>query len=306
MNSWQKSKVWRVGVTIGMALCCLWIASGVAEVSAQQGQPPTAPAPQGGRGGGRGGGGRGGRGAAQPVQSPRAAAPVDLTGYWVAVVTEDWRFRMVTPPKGDTTSVPLNQAGVAAAAAWDPAADIATGEQCKAYGAAGIMRLPIRLHITWQDDTTLRVDIDNGTQARLFHFDPNAAPPEQPDWQGFSVASWETVAEELGLPPGGAGRGGGASPASGSLKVVTTRMRPGYLRRNGVPYSANAVYTEYFDRMPPEENGDTWLVVTSVVDDPQYLQMPFLLTTHFKREADGAKFQPRPCDVTMPVGPTAR
>jgi hypothetical protein len=208
---------------------------------------------------------------------------------------------MATAPIGDTASVPLNPAGVAAAEAWDPAADIAAGDQCKAFGAAGIMRMPIRLHITWQDETTLRVDIDNGTQTRLFHFDGDAAMPEQPDWQGFSVASWETVAEELALPPGGAGRGGGGvSPPSGALKVVTTHMRPGYLRRNGVPYSANAVYTEYFDRMPPEPNGDTWLILTSTVEDPQYLQMPFLLTTHYKREADGSKFMPRPCEVTPP------
>ena len=306
-----------------VAVCAAWLlVAGIPDVTAQQpqqGQPPAGG--QGGRGGGgaggaRGGGGRGagGRGApAQPPQSPRAAAPADLTGYWVAVITEDWRFRMTTAPIGDTNSVPLNQAGVAAAAAWDPSADIAAGEQCRAFGAAGVMRLPIRLNITWQDDTTLKVDIDNGTQTRLFRFRAPGGPVltapagEAPSWQGYSVASWETVAEGLGLPPGGAGRGGGGggggggvAGSSGALKVVTTQMRPGYLRRNGVPYGANAVYTEYVDRMPQEANGDTWLVVTSVVEDPQYLAMPFLLTTHFKLEADGAKYKPRPCELVPP------
>ena len=171
---------------IGLAgLCAAWLfAAGLVSLSAQQGQAPAGQPPAGGQGaaggrGGRGGAGGQGRGGGAPQppppqQSPRAAAPADLTGYWVAVLTEDWRVRMVTAPKGDTNSVPLNPAGVAAAAAWDPAADIAAGEQCKAYGAAGVMRLPIRLHITWQDDTTLKIDIDNGTQARLFHFDRNA------------------------------------------------------------------------------------------------------------------------------------
>ena len=112
--------------------------------------------------------GRGG--AAQPARSPKEASPVDLTGYWAAAITEDWRFRMVTPPKGDYASVPLNADGTKAADAWDPAKDIAAGEQCRAFGAAGIMRLPVRLHITWQDDSTLKVDIDNGNQVRLFHF----------------------------------------------------------------------------------------------------------------------------------------
>src|SRR5262249_46270663 len=81
-----------------------------------------------------------GRGPAGPPPTPKAAAPVDLTGYWVSIVTEDWRWRMVTPPKGDYASVPLSAEGRKVADAWDPAKD--EGEQCKAYGAPGLMRLP--------------------------------------------------------------------------------------------------------------------------------------------------------------------
>ena len=243
-----------------------------------------------------------------PPKTARAAAPVDLTGYWVSVITEDWRFRMVTPPTGDTASLPLNKAGLTAAKQWDPAKDIAAGEQCRAFGAAGIMRLPVRLHVTWQDETTLRMEIDNGQQTRLFRFDRSAKPPAEPQWQGHSVADWETVAQGQGLAPG---VGGGANQVpdltptalSGSLKIVTTRMRPGYLRRNGVPYSAAAVMTEFFDRTN-EPNGDSWLIVTSIVEDPTYLNVPLMLSTHFKREVDGAKFKPRPCEVTPPVGTT--
>ena len=137
--------------------------------------------------------------ASTPPKTPRAAAPVDLTGYWVSVITEDWRFRMVTPPKGDTASLPLNDAGTAAAKQWDPAKDIAAGEPCRAFGAAGIMRLPVRLRVTWQDDTTMRVDIDNGQQTRLFRFDRSTKPPAQPQWQGHSLAEWETVAQGQGV-----------------------------------------------------------------------------------------------------------
>ncbi len=245
--------------------------------------------------------GRGGGQAPAAPQDPRAAAPVDLTGYWVAAITEDWRFRMVTPPKGDFASVPLNPEGMRAGNQWDPQKDIAAGEQCRAFGAAGIMRLPVRLHVTWQDAQTLKVEIDNGNQVRLFKFDKSAQPPAQAEWQGFSSASWETAAQGQGLAPAAVGRGGMAPAAlSGSLKVVTTRMKPGYLRRNGAPYSGNAVLTEFFDRTI-EPNGDSWLILTSLVDDPQYLQQPFMLTTHYKREPDGSKFNPRPCEVTMPV-----
>jgi hypothetical protein len=258
--------------------------------------------------------GRGGQAAQAPLTA-RAGAPVDLTGYWVAAITEDWRYRMVTPPKGDFASVPLNANGVKVTNEWDVAKDIAAGEQCRVFGAAGIMRMPIRLHVTWQDDATLKMEIDNGNQVRLFRFDKSAQPPSQPSWQGFSAAEWENVQQGQGLAPAaGAVRGGpggfGASfpagdPLSGSLKAVTTKMRPGYLRRNGVPYSGNAVLTEFLDRTN-EANGDSWLVLTSVLDDPEYLEQSFLLTTHFKREPDGSKFNPRPCEVTPPVGKGAR
>ena len=71
------------------------------------------------------------------AQTPQAAgAPIDMTGYWVSIVTEDWRFRMVTPAKGDYASVPVNAEARKVADAWDPAKDEAEGNQCKAYGAA--------------------------------------------------------------------------------------------------------------------------------------------------------------------------
>ena len=234
-----------------------------------------------------------GRGQPAAPVSPRAGARVDLTGYWVSVVTEDWRFRMITPPKGDYASVPLNAEGRKVADAWDPAKDEAAGLQCKSYGAAAVMRVPGRLHVTWQDDNTLKIETDAGTQTRLFHFNTTQAPAGEAGWQGYSVATWEGApAGRGGQGPAGAGRG--AQPRPGSLKVITTHMRPGYLRKNGVPYSANATLTEYYDRTK-EDNGDSWLIVTTIVDDPQYLQQPFITSTHFKLERDGSKWSASPC-----------
>ncbi|MBV9503403.1 MAG: hypothetical protein JO323_00205 [Acidobacteriia bacterium] len=222
--------------------------------------------------------GRGGPGAGLP---PKAAAPIDITGYWVSVVTEDWRFRMVTPKKGDYPSIPLNAEGRRVAQAWDPAKDEAAGEQCKSYGAGNVMRVPERLRISWEDDTTLRVDTDAGTQTRLFHFGGVRAPGGAPTWQGISAAQWELA--------GARGRGHG-----GDLKVVTTHMRPGYLQKNGVPYSENAVVTEYFNRTM-EDNGDSWLIVTTMVEDPQYLTARFVRSTHFKKLADSSGWRPTEC-----------
>jgi hypothetical protein len=225
-----------------------------------------------------------GRGAPTPPPAPRATAPIDLTGYWVAVVNEDWRFRMITPAKGDYRGVPITKEALQIINAWDPAADEAAGNQCKSYGAAAIMRVPGRIHVTWQDDNTLRLETDAGTQTRLFRFTP--APDEKPSWQGTSSARWEAA---------GGGRGGAA--ASGSLTVVTTNMRAGYLRKNGVPYSENARVTEYFD-LSPFPGGGQVLVVTTVVEDARYLTQPFIVTSHFKKEADASKWDPTPCSAT--------
>src|SRR5689334_17849222 len=210
--------------------------------------------------------GRGQRGAPQPA---KAIAPVDLTGYWVSVVSEDWRHRMTTPRKGDYESLPLNADGRRAAATWDLAKDNQAGVQCKAFGIGGIMRQPGRMHITWQDDNTLKMDFDAGTQSRLLYFDKSKMPAsEKADktWQGISFAQWEGPALGRGRgaaapsgprDAGGGGQGlrGGPAPPSvvlegGDLKVVTTHFREGYLRKNGVPYSEDATVTEYIHRLP--------------------------------------------------------
>jgi hypothetical protein len=232
---------------------------------------------------------RGGRGQAPAAEvTARTAAPTDLTGYWVSVVTEDWRWRMVTPRKGDYPSIPLNDAGRRTADAWDPAKDEAAGEQCKSFGVGNVMRQPGRLHVTWENDNTLRIDTDAGTQTRLLHFGDWKSDGGAPTWQGDSVAQWEFAGGGRG------GRGQGGQSRSGSLKVVTTRMRPGYLQKNGVPYSGNAVVTEYFHRTI-ESNGDSWLILITMVDDRQYLNQTFTRSTHFKRLADAKGWAPTPC-----------
>ena len=215
--------------------------------------------------------------------TPQASAPEDLTGYWVSLVTEDWRFRMLTPPKGDYASVPLNPAAKKIADAWDPAKDEAAHNECKAYGAAAIMRVPGRLHISWENESTLRIETDAGTQVRMLHFG-GASSNQAPQWQGYSAANWQifTVRD--------------APPRGGYLKVVTRAMRPGYLRKNGVPYSGNAVLTEYYTRVT-EQNGDSYLIVTSIVNDPEYLTEPFTTSSNFKKIPDGAGWNPTPCSA---------
>ena len=225
---------------------------------------------------------RGGRGG--PPPAAREAAALDLTGYWVSVIVEDWKFRMVTPKKGVYDSLPLNAEGRRVGDTWDPARDEAAGEQCRAYGAANLMRLPGRLHVTWADANTLRIDTDAGTQTRLFRFSAAASPDGEPTWQGHSIAQWEVA---------GGGRGGARL---GNLKVVTTSLRPGYVRKNGAPHSKGAVVTEYYD-VNTAPNGDRWLTVTTKVDDPLYFTRPYLTTTDFKKLPDASGWNPSPCSA---------
>jgi hypothetical protein len=235
--------------------------------------------------------GGGGRGPAGPPPTGKSIAPFDITGYWVSEIVDEWRFR-VSPIKGDILYMPLNGEARRIANAWDPNKDIADGNQCKAYGAVGLMQRPGRLHITWVDDNTLKLDADAGTQSRTIHFTPQPGAAGSPSLQGYSIATWEG-------PGFGGGRGGfGARPAgppkTGTLKIVTTSLTPGYLRKNGVPYSDKAVLTEYINLVTGQQ-GDRYIALTAFVDDPVYLTGPFLRTYQFKSVPDAAGWDPTPC-----------
>ena len=312
--SWGLPRGRHVGTAIPVcvAVFALTMAIGRSDVAGQ------------GRGQGRGGG-------PQVPQTGRGLAPVDITGTWVSIVTEDWRWRMVTPPKGDVASIPVNGEGRKAAMAWNLDADNASGNQCKAYGVGGIIRQPGRIRISWQDDQTLKFEFDAGTQTRLMHFDRAGQPPAERTLQGYSSAVWEgpgvgrgTAATGDGRPdprvtgggllarelPGGGGGGlrGGPPPRQlaqinrgGDLKIVTTNFREGYLRKNGVPYSEQASITEYVHLLPTHPNGDNWLHVVTIVEDPRYLTQPFYTSTSFRKEPNDANFKATPCSTAAPL-----
>jgi hypothetical protein len=210
----------------------------------------------------------------EPPGTPKQKQRLDITGYWVAVIHEDWRFRMITAPKGETPDIPLNPVGKKLADSWDVAKDEAAADKCKAYGAPNLMRIPSRFHITWADDSTLKIESDAGQQMRLLQFvAPKVLPA--PSRQGLSIAKWQGKA---------------------SLTVDTSRLIPGYLQTNGVPYSANATMVENFD-VVNEPNGEQWLIIDTIVTDPTYLFRTFIRSTHFKKEANGSKWDPQPCIV---------
>jgi hypothetical protein len=274
----------------------------------------------------------------KPPPSAEAGALLDLTGYWVSVVTEDWRWRMLTPAKGDYSGVPLNSAGRKIADTFDPAlygGATDTGVRggggfeegplvrvpigryqvsgiidCRAYGAAGLMRMPTRLHITWTSPNELKIQSDWGEQTRLLHFVPGRPyetvmtaqtsnadhKPASP--QGYSLAVWEQPYEPGALyyqrGPVRSRRGPTAPQPGGELAVVTTDLAPGWLRRNGVPYGSQTRMVEHY-LLFGDPTGGRWFDVTTEVIDPEYLSAPFVTSSDFEQEPNGSKWDPQPC-----------
>jgi len=227
------------------------------------------------------------------VHSARAQAPFDPVGYWVSLVTQNWRFRMIVPGRGEYADVPLNEKAKALADSYDAGQDEAAGKQCEAYGAPVIMRQPTRLHISWASDNDLRVDTDNGEQTRVLHFGPpvaTAAP--EASWQGYSVARWIMHATSpLGAPPAP------GAPTYGSIQINTDHLLPGLLRKNGVPYSGETKVLEYWEVHTEQATGDTWMTVTTDVQDPTYLRGSYSYNSVFEKELDGSKWDPEPCSL---------
>lgn len=265
---------------------------------------------------------------AAPPTSAQQAALIDLTGYWVAVVDQDWAWRMITPPKNNFQGgVRLNAEGRRIANEFNPAlyggADYQVSGiiDCRAYGAGGLMRMPTRLHITWDNPNALKIETDWGEQTRLLHFIPNQPYEDAqlplmiqaqaggmnhgpPSLQGYSVAVWEQPYEFSSQsfsrgpanPPGGGL--GGAVPTNrqpgGSLAVVTTDLAPGWLRRNGAPYGAQARMIEHYQTFQ-DPTGANWFDVTTELIDEQYLAGPDFTSADFMQEPDGSKWAPHPC-----------
>ena len=227
--------------------------------------------------------------------APQKLAPIDLTGTWVSVVTEDWHLRMIAPDKGDFEGLPVNDEAKKALATWVPGRD---ADACKAYGAPAIMRIPGRVKISWLNGDTLQIEADAGRQTRLLRFTGNAPRGPVGGWQGHSSASWVYGRgfNPLVTPAENVSQEERARAAGGTLKVLTTGLRSGYLRKNGMPYSDQATITEYYELLG-DPQGTPWFVVTTVLHDPKYLVKDYITSSNSKKEPNDAKWRPTPCSL---------
>lgn len=230
---------------------------------------------------------------AGPPPAPIDAAPIGLDsieGQWVAIVNEDWLWRMRVPEKGDFTSIPYNDRAREVGQAWD---ESMIGS-CLAYGAAGIMRQPQRLRIEWEGDSVVRLETDYGQQTRRFNFNEPAPENTPSSLQGYSEASWSYDAAP---PLGFAGFSRSTDdPQHGSMRIETSHLTAAWLRSNGAPVSANATVTEFVDAFS-DPTGNDWLVFTTIVHDPEYLNTDFITSSHYRRDNDRSAWDPRPCGM---------
>jgi hypothetical protein len=155
------------------------------------------------------------------------------------------------------------------------------------------MRQPTRIRIEWEDDDTLRLEFDAGRQVRRFEFMPQS--PAERSLQGYSEAQWSRQTQSRGV------FGQRTPPEGGSLVVLTTQLVGGYLRPNGVPFSERATVKEFFNTFTLPGGAGAWLVVSTVVADPEYLTTELVLSSQFKKETSRAAWNPRPCDITPPL-----
>jgi hypothetical protein len=101
---------------------------------------------------------------------------------------------------------------------------------------------------------------------------PHPSPNAQHSWQGFSTGEWD----------------------GDMLKVTTTHLKEGWLRRNGVPRSDKATVIEYFIR-----HGD-YLTLVTVVKDPIYLTEAFVRTSNWVAD-QGFQLSPFSCIPTLEI-----
>jgi len=199
--------------------------------------------------------------APSPVHAQR-----DISGNWAGLYHEDQPHRIPGPELGDYTGIPLNDAGRLKADSWDASILTLREHQAKPHPSTYSLRGPANIRIRRELDPATQETIGYelfgtfGQATRMIWLDGRAHPPVHAahTWAGFSTARWD----------------------GSQLEVVTTHLKAGWLQRNGVAHSDRATMTERFIR-----HGNHLTVVT-FVDDPIYLEEPFIRTTNWVLSPD--------------------
>lgn len=214
-----------------------------------------------------------------PALTP-AHAQVNLAGGWGFRFHEDYSDRWPGPRAGDYMGLPINDAARMAADSWNPALITMPERQCIPHPSDYGTRSPANL-VWWSE-------VDPGTQRIVaWKFRLSWMSPERTIWmdgrphppanarhtrQGFTTGKWE----------------------GDTLVTWTTHLKLGYVKRNGVPRSDRATFSEHWMRNGP------YLTLATVVYDPVYLTAPHIATETFVQD-DTLQRLARPCYPTIEV-----
>jgi hypothetical protein len=196
-----------------------------------------------------------------------ASAQIDISGQWAARVHEDQPHRGPGAEPGDFTGLPINAAARQRANHWDASSLSIPEEQSKPHAAQYFMRGPgpnLRIQKIADPESQLLLAYTleglYGRDDRVIWMDgrPHPSPLAEHTWDGYSTGKIE----------------------GNRLTVTTTHMKYGVIQRNGVPASIDSVMTEHFLR-----HGN-FLTVVTIIDDPTYLEEPFIRTSHWVSSAN--------------------
>ncbi len=196
-----------------------------------------------------------------------AFAQNDISGEWANLLHEDVNHRNDAigggPRIGDYTGLPINDAARMKADSWDASIETQHERQTifapAAYWArgGGGMRISKVVDEATQQLVAYKIfrSAAGAAITRMIWMDGRQHPPEYAahTWEGFSTGRWEGA----------------------MLTVTTTHVKAGYIQRNGVPASDRAIITDHIVR-----HGDV-LTIVSVVDDPIFLEEPFVRSTNW-------------------------
>ena len=192
--------------------------------------------------------------------TPAAQAEIDLSGNWTIIYHEDWIEIGTGPDIADFTGLPLTKQAAALAMNWHASLVNVPERQC--------LQLPMEYTNRWSN-TRIWKDVDSQSQELLAYRLRKA-------WGGMDRTIY--MAKQPRPPRGAVHTFAGFSLGEidgEKLKVVTTHLKEGYSRRNGVPRSDRATITEHFIR-----HGNV-LTISTIIEDPVYLTEPLVVSTSY-------------------------
>ena len=211
------------------------------------------------------------------IWTGNAAAQINLAGQWNGFYHEDQPDRLPGPELGDYGGLPLNDADRKRAQAWSASILSLPLYQCRVHPvdyASSFAQIRVWEDVDPKTQELIAIHVQHfaWNTVRTIWMDGRPHPPEyaQHTAMGFSTGEW----------------------VGQTLKVHTTHLKEGWLRRNGVARSWNAVVTEHFTR-----HGDilTWSVY---VDDPAYLEEPFFRNRDYVYDPT-LRMGPYPCESVI-------